>query len=188
VQLRATMVVALTLVASTATATVDEPRAPTTATADDVPMKCPVTKPPVRPFIPPAPWPDEKHPGEFWFGARKLWTVLRADGTWKGLPHYTPDDPAFRQKRFWWRHGNDARPESEQKLTVTGRRPDAPAPPVNVDHSRNGWPRLDQTFKVVGVNFPTLGCWEIKGQYQDAQVTYVVWVRSLGTQRSRPDL
>jgi hypothetical protein len=29
---------------------------------------------------------------------------------------------------------------------------------------------------VVGINFPTLGCWEITGQYQDAQVTFVVWV------------
>ena len=29
---------------------------------------------------------------------------------------------------------------------------------------------------LAGVNFPTLGCWEIKGQYQDAQVTYVGWI------------
>lgn len=175
-QLAATIVIALALIASTATETVDETRAQSTPTADNVPTTCPVTKLSRRPFIPPAPWRDQKRPTEFWFGTRQLWTVLHVDGTWKGLPHYTPDDPTFRQKLFWWRHGDDARPEAEENLTVTGRRLDAPEPPLHVDPIRSGWPRPDQTFKVVGVNFPTLGCWEIKGQYQNAQVTYVVWV------------
>jgi hypothetical protein len=174
-QLRGIIVFALALVASTATATVDEPR--NTEPAGDVPTACPVTKPPTRPFIPPAPWPEQKRsPHQFWFGTRNLWTVLYTDGTWKGLSHYTPDDPTFRQKLFWWRHGDDASTEQEQNLTVTGRRLDAPAPPLRIDPIGNGWPRPDQMFKVVGVNFPTLGCWEIKGHYRDAQVIYVVWL------------
>jgi hypothetical protein len=169
--------VALVALAFTATATVDKPRAPITETTDGTPTTCPVTEPPARAFIPPAPWPDQKRsPREFWFGTRRLWTVLQTDGTWKGLPHYTPDDPTFRQKLFWWRHGDDVRPEPEENLTVTGRRLDAPAPPLHVDPIGNGWPRPDQMFKVVGVNFPTLGCWEVKGQYRGALVTYIVRV------------
>jgi hypothetical protein len=29
---------------------------------------------------------------------------------------------------------------------------------------------------VVGINFPTLGCWEITGRYRDDTLTFVVWV------------
>jgi hypothetical protein len=29
---------------------------------------------------------------------------------------------------------------------------------------------------VSGINFPTFGCWEIKDQYQDDELTFVVWV------------
>jgi len=27
-----------------------------------------------------------------------------------------------------------------------------------------------------GIGFPTPGCWEITGRYEDAEVKYVVWV------------
>jgi hypothetical protein len=33
-----------------------------------------------------------------------------------------------------------------------------------------------KSFMVVGVNLPTLGCWEIKGRYENAELTFVVWV------------
>ena len=138
---------------------------------------CPITKPPARPFIQPAPYPQKANPGEFWYGTPKLWTQLRADGTWKGLPHYTPDDPTFRQKLFWWRQGYDVQAEPYPKLKITGKRLDSSAPPVLLaDHASNGWQQPEQPFMVVGINLPTLGCWEITGQYQDAQVTYIVWV------------
>jgi hypothetical protein len=29
---------------------------------------------------------------------------------------------------------------------------------------------------VVGIDFPTLGCWEITGHYEDDELTFVVWV------------
>jgi hypothetical protein len=29
---------------------------------------------------------------------------------------------------------------------------------------------------VVGINFPTLGCWEITGRYGDDTLTFVVWL------------
>jgi hypothetical protein len=47
----------------------------------------------------------------FWYGTDVLWTLLHADGTWAGLPHYTPDDPKFRQKLFFWREGYNWRAE-----------------------------------------------------------------------------
>jgi hypothetical protein len=29
---------------------------------------------------------------------------------------------------------------------------------------------------VTGVNFPTLGCWELTADYQGDRLTFVVWV------------
>jgi hypothetical protein len=167
------------LAAYTGFATVEALRAPTKTaiTPDDVPKTCPITKPPDPPFIPPAPYSAEVDPASFWFGTPRLWTLLRVDGTWKGLPHYAPDDPTFRQKLFWWRQGYKVKEEPQPKLRITGKRLDSSAPPALLaDHASNGWQDPAQPFMVVGINLPTLGCWEIKGQYQGAELTYVVWV------------
>jgi hypothetical protein len=145
-------------------------------TKSNWPETCPVTKPSDQPFVPPLPYPTKASKGSFWFGTDHLWTALPVDGTWKRLPHYTPSDPTFRQKLFWWRRGYDWHTEPQPKLTATGRRLDSSAPPLLSDRANNGWVQEDQPFMVVGINFPTLGCWEIKGHYQDDELTFVVWV------------
>jgi hypothetical protein len=64
----------------------------------DPPKNCPISRPSLRPFVPPSPYPAKTSSANFWFGTVKLWTSLPADGTWRSLPHYTPGDPTFRQK------------------------------------------------------------------------------------------
>jgi hypothetical protein len=118
-------------------------------------------------------------PGEFWFGTEGLWTVLPEGGAWRGLPHYTPNDPTFRQKLLYWRKGYVVRTEPQPKFTVTGKRLDAPAPHMLVDNATtNGWVAVarNQPFMLTGINFPTLGCWEITGRYKDEELTFVIWV------------
>jgi hypothetical protein len=144
--------------------------------ARDVATSCPVTQRPVHPFVPPAPYSAKLDPGHFWFGTEKLWTDLQADGLWNGLPHYTPDDPTFRQKLFFWRAGFDARSEPRPALTITGKRLDAPAPPHASDRASNGWQDPEQPFMVTGINLPTLGCWRITAHYRDQELTFVVRV------------
>jgi len=46
---------------------------------------------------------------------------------------------------------------------VTGRRLDASAPPLQADNANAGWQDKQRPFIVTGVNFPTLGCWEVTG-------------------------
>jgi hypothetical protein len=145
--------------------------------AYDVPDSCPVTKPYQRSiFVPPSPYRAKPSAGDFWFGSDTLWTALPINGTWRGLPHYTPSDPSFRQKLLFGRQGYDWHTEPQPKLTVTGKRLDSPAPPLLSDQANNGWVRPDQPFIVTGINFPTLGCWEITGHYRDDKLTFVVWV------------
>ena len=147
-----------------------------TELSNDAPDSCPITKPTVYPFVPPEPYSDMKIRNGFWFGKPRLWTFLSTDGTWRHLPHYTSNDPTFRQKLFWWRQGYDWHTEPKPKLTVTGRRLDSLAPPLSADEANPGWQRKEQPFIVVGINIPTLGCWQIRGHYGDAEVSFVVWV------------
>lgn len=143
---------------------------------DSVPQSCPVTRPyQTSLFVPSSPYP-QKAPGGFWFGSDRLWTALPINGTWRGLPHYTPSDSTFRQKLFFYRQGYDWHTEPQPKLTVTGRRLDSPAPPLLSDQANNGWVRPDQPFMVTGINFPTLGCWEITARYQSDDLSFVIWV------------
>jgi hypothetical protein len=145
--------------------------------SSDVPKTCPLTKPPDPAFVPPSPYPKEADSHSFWFGTEKLWTRLPTDGTWRGLPHYTPSDPTFRQKLFFWRLGYSSRSGLKPRLTMTGRRLDASAPPLEADEANAGWQQdQEHPFMVTGVNFPTLGCWELTADYQGDRLTFVVWV------------
>jgi hypothetical protein len=148
--------------------------------AQNVPESCAITKPPAHPFVPSAPYLDlnKIDSNGFWFGTSGLWTNLRRDGIWKGLPHYRPTDTAFRNKLFWWREGYDWHGDSQPMLKVTGERLDGTAPPLRTDeHANAGWTGDSaHPFIVVGIYIPTLGCWKITGRFKDAELSYVVWI------------
>jgi len=143
---------------------------------------CPVTKPADQHYIPPAPYAAKPSLDQFWFGTDKLWTALPVAGAWSGLPDYTPNSPTYRQKLPFWRQGYDPQREPRPNLTVTGRRIDGPAEPLQTDGKGNGsWTNNDQ-FIMTGIDFPTLGCWEITGHYrsdeldESDELTFVIWV------------
>jgi hypothetical protein len=145
-------------------------------TPDTRPGNCRVTLPADGRFVPPSPFPAEPDGTgvfAFWFGTEKLWTVLPVDGIWE-LGHYTPSDASYRQKLFLWRDGYNWRAEPHPHLRVTGRRLDGQAPPL-VARVSNGY-RDGKSFMVVGMDIPTLGCWEITGNYDAQELTFVVWV------------
>jgi hypothetical protein len=61
-------------------------------------------------------------------------------------------------------------------LTVSGRRIDAHAGLLLTDGKGNGsWTKDDQ-FIVTGINFPTTGCWEVTGRYENEELTFIIWV------------
>lgn len=153
-----------------------EGKAARKAISASVPQSCPVTQPPVQAFVPPPPYPGEHDSTGFWFGSEKLWVQLPTNGTWNHLPHYRPTDTAFRQKIQWWRKDYDWRRENPPKLTITGRRLDAAAPPLASDDHANAGGMGDHAFIMSGVDIPTLGCWQITGDYNGDKLTFVIWV------------
>ncbi len=140
-----------------------------------VPETCPATKPSDQPFVPPSPYPAKHSKSSFWFGTDRLWTQLPITGTWGRLGHSTLGDPTFGQKLMFWRQGYDPHTEAS-RLKITGRRIDSPAPPLPVEEPTSGSWTDNDSFIVAGINFPTTGCWEITGNYDNDEVTFVVWL------------
>ena len=137
------------------------------------PASCPVTVPQDPPFVPPAPYDSLGFKDYFWFGSDALWTSLPRDSVWYGLP----DNPGgYTQKVFWWRDGYVWNEEPEPNLIVTGERLDASAPPLIVSKATNAYAGDIGSAMLAGVDFPTLGCWKITGKYEDAELSFVVWV------------
>jgi hypothetical protein len=134
---------------------------------------CPATQPPDPSFVPPAAFAGVPLRDAFWYGTPELWTQLPNAGAWDGLPR---NDAGRRQKVFYWRPGYDGRVEQRPALVVTLRRLDAAAPPVEIRNATNAY--FDGMWSMlVGVDFPTPGCWDVTARYRDAALTFVVDVR-----------
>jgi hypothetical protein len=133
---------------------------------------CPVTRPPATPFVPPAEYSAIPPAGQFWYGTPELWTMLEDGGVWNSLPQ-TPT--GYTQKLMWWRQGYRMEAEPMPDLTVTGRRLDAPAPPLVVSPASNASSEFGESM-LLGAEIPCLGCWEITGHYHGRQLSYTVWV------------
>jgi hypothetical protein len=80
----------------------------------------------------------------------------------------------YRQKIVWWSEGYDAKADPLPALAISGRRLDGNAAPLVVTGANGSWTTVD--FIMSGVNFPTAGCWEIKGTFRGAEVKFVVSV------------
>ena len=139
----------------------------------DPPADCLLTVPQQPAFTPPAPYSDLGFKGEFWYGSNSLWTAVPQNGIWSSLPH---NPEGYTQKVFWWREGYVWTDEPQPDLTVIGERLDAPAPPLNVSKATNAYADDIGSAMLVGVDFPTPGCWKITGQYKKSELSFVVWV------------
>jgi hypothetical protein len=82
----------------------------------------------------------------------------------QGAGFILPDD-SLEMKYPWLRAAG-----LTGKLTITGRRLDAVAPPLKADIP-SGY--LDSGFEATGLIFPTEGCWEITGKVGDTTLTFV---------------
>ena len=132
-----------------------------------VPETCAVTNPLEHPFVPPKPY--QTSMGINWFGTDKLWTYLPSNGI-----------SGQGEKTLWfreeWSHYNHWIPdESALKLSITARRLDADTPPPKISAGPT-FNRDWKAFMLGGISLPILGCWEITGRYEDAEVQFVEWV------------
>jgi hypothetical protein len=152
----------LTKTAQTEVASLIPPRDCAVTTSENVSFKAP------EPFSPSAPW-----KGIFWYGSEQLWTALHDDGVWSGLPE-NPD--GYTQKIMWWSSLYSLKEELEPALVVSGRRLDGEADSLRFYGATNAMADDIGEAMLTGVEIPTLGCWEIRGEYKKTSLTFVVWV------------
>jgi cytochrome c1 len=140
---------------------------------------CPVTQPPKKAFVPPAPYP-ERTPADdiFWYGTDELWTSLPTDGTWWGLPYQTHKDGSghYVQKVVWWNKDYDWQSEPDPEFFLKARRLVGPAPTYKSSEATNMYHPDYGSAILTGVEVPTLGCWEFTGSYLGHEMSFVVWV------------
>jgi hypothetical protein len=135
-------------------------------------QNCPITQPPDRPFVPPAPYPSAGS-GEFLYGTPALWAVV--ERKWQLHSFAGQKLPYFRRGYY----------ESKElpRLTVVARRLDGKAPLV-WNGLASGGVDSSGAFMVTGIDIPSAGCWEIGTQYVDTShdlhtvqtLSYTVWV------------
>lgn len=130
---------------------------------------CAVTGRPAKPFVPPSPYlvrpPD---PVSFWFGTTALWTQVWAPPPW------TPWNEQQLIRMYWAstkESGQDHPP-----LVVKIKRLDA----EDVEHVFEGSESISYTPQHFGMRaaviFPSVGCWEVTGQYLGTSLSYVVQI------------
>jgi len=100
--------------------------------------------------------------GSRYLGNDALWTELYPNPL-RPRPEDVHTDGSIEIKVPWWRG-------VVGRLTVTGRRLDARAPPASAwiptGYGRTG-------FQSTAVTFPTPGCWEVTGRAGDASLTFI---------------
>jgi hypothetical protein len=120
-------------------------------------------------------------PGERLFGSRSAsWNgALFVGGLWPdGTVLIGPDAPDLSMK-FGWYRGAGLR----GKLTIQGKKLDAPSPPLSTNIPEGYG---DTGFQSSGVIFPTEGCWEVTGKVGTASLTFVTRVVKVGAHQSQP--
>jgi hypothetical protein len=128
--------------------------------------RCPVTLP-TRFNPPPGVSADDLFGSDYSYGNGRLWVGgLWPKGVIAARPDFIEQDGSVGMKFGWWRQVSGS-------LQITGRRLDAPAPPLRADVP-DGYGRTG--FQASGVYFPNEGCWEVAGQVGGTTLTFVTFV------------
>ena len=118
-------------------------------------------------------------------GNEKLWTGLSRDGRFVVAPESAPEylgpdgaiavdgvllsDGSVGIKAPWWRG-----PGVRGRVRIRARRLDARAPRVDRTVPPSGYGLTG--FQAMGLELPTIGCWEITGSVAHASLTFVTLV------------
>jgi hypothetical protein len=94
----------------------------------------------------------------------------RPDGGLAVEGELAPDGSVSIMKAFWWRG-----PGVRGPVRIQARRLDASAPRIDRTVPPHGYGLTG--LQVMGMTFPTMGCWEVTGSVGEESLTYVTLIR-----------
>ncbi len=106
-----------------------------------------------------------------WYGSNLLAASIPKSGVWTGMG----EEKSFADKFWWWREGFSASDEPKPDLTVSAIRLDGPHESVLITTTTSGrGVGGDWDAMLVGMHFPSAGCWEIRGNYNGNEALTLV--------------
>jgi hypothetical protein len=109
----------------------------------------------------------------FWHGNEKLWTMLPTNGVWRDLPF---GEEGYVQKTFWWAPNIAITDESSSDFAISIKRLDAIQDQITRTDATNAYSGEIGSAILVGVSFPTEGCWQITGKYRAEKISFTILV------------
>jgi hypothetical protein len=108
-----------------------------------------------------------------WYGGAALAALIPKNGVWNGMgPEHNYGD-----KFWWWRSGYDAKAESAPNLNISARLLDGRNTEIEVSDATSGFssdPEVNWNSILIGMEFPSSGCWEITGMYDGVESLIIV--------------
>lgn len=126
-----------------------------------------------RPVAATGAMPASSNSSHTWYGSEALAALIPKNGIWTGMG----PESDFGDKFWWWRLGYDAKVEPVPNLVIMARKLDGPTASVRVANATSGFSSNRNVMwnsMLVGMEFPTSGCWEITGTYNATETLTIV--------------
>lgn len=117
--------------------------------------------------------PASSNSSHTWYGSEALAALIPKNGIWTGMG----PESDFGDKFWWWRLGYDAKVEPVPNLVIMARKLDGPTASVRVANATSGFSSNRNVMwnsMLVGMEFPTSGCWENTGTYNATETLTIV--------------
>jgi hypothetical protein len=135
---------------------------------------CPITLAEYMPVAATGALPVNSNSSHAWYGGEALAALIPKNGIWTGMG----PEKDFGDKFWWWRLGYDAKVEPVPDLEITARRLDGSAASIRVSNATSGYSSNRNVIwnsMLVGMEFPTSGCWEVTGTYNAVETLILVF-------------
>ena len=109
-----------------------------------------------------------------WFGSEELAALIPQNGQWisMGKQHN------YRNKFWWWHNGYNADSRSEEFLILEVKNIETGESYTvdNATNARTGSDDYEWNSMLIGLEFPSSGCWKITGKHNDQELDIIVRV------------
>lgn len=106
-----------------------------------------------------------------WYGSTKLAVAIPKNGIWIGMG----PEKNYGDKFWWWSDGYSINDYLKETLNLTVKKLNGNRESFALS-SELGAQTGGVDLMLIGINFPSKGCWQIEGTYKDQYLQFVLQV------------